>query len=152
MFGKKKDGNIGKYSLTHIQGLDIPVVICSVVLAADKVTISGAGKEYSLSLQKIQSVDFQMEVDIQKYSKSSIVGGIAGAAVFGAAGAVIGSAPRSKTERLVTGCAVLGYTASDGSQSYILLQSPQANDMQAAKFVDKLRPLIASNSPQSIEL
>lgn len=156
MFGRKKekdqDGKIGKYALKHIQGLDIPETVCTVELSTDKVIITGGGKEYNLNLERILSVNFEMDVDVQKYSKSSMTAGIVGVAAFGVAGAVIGAAPREKTKRLVTGCAILGYLTSDGSQAYLLLQGSQPNDMQAAKFVDKIRPLVQQRPTQSIEL
>lgn len=155
MFGRKKttsDGKIGSYTLKHVQGLDNPNTSCSVSLYPDKLIIVGSDKEYTLNIDKIVSVNFEIEVDAKKYSKSSLIGGIVGAAAFGTVGAVIGSAPKVKEDRAVTNCVVIGYTLSDGDTGYLIFQNIYPNDPQAAKFTDKLRPLIKSRPSQSIDL
>lgn len=147
----RTDGGLGSYSLKHIQGLEIPEGPCSVRLFSDKVVMSGAGKEYTLALAKISDVSFDMNVDVERYTKASKVAGVAGALTFGVPGAIIASAPKTKVERRVTNVVSIAFLSAENEVRYILFQNIVPNDLQAARFVDKLRPLIQTK-PQSVEL
>lgn len=150
LFGKKKDGK-KSFQLRHLQGLNEPDIGCTVVIDDGALQIKIMDNEYNLNLSQISSVAFDMDVDIEKYAKSSIAKGVAGASLFGTPGAVVGSAPKTHEKRLVTTSAVVGYIKSDGSSDFILLQDLEPNALQAAKFVDTIKPLITT-STKSINL
>lgn len=150
---KSQNGELGKFNLRHLLGLDIPEVNCNVIVYQDKLIIVSGDREYNLNLEKIRSVDFDMNVNIEKYSKSSTLKGVVGAATFGVAGAIIGSTPKTNEKRNVTCKAIINYETNSES-SYIVLEDFQANMTNgAAKLVDTLRPLIKKREvKQHIEL
>ncbi len=147
LFSRKKNNEnseLGKFDLKHLAGLEIPEEICcKVIVYKDRLIIEFGDKEYNLKIEKIRSVNFEMDLDIEKYTKSSMIKGIVGAATFGVSGAIIGSAPKTKEKRNVTSKAVINYETSSGSSSYIIFEDIEANVIKgAAKLVDTLRPLI----------
>lgn len=156
LFSKKKknDGYDYKGTLRHLFGLEIPEnITCTVAIKNNELSIITGANEYTLKIDKIISVDFDMNVDVEKYTKSSIAKGIIGAATFGVAGAVIGSAPKTKEKRNVTCKAIINYENSNGESTYIILEDFEVNSRHAAKLVDKLRTLINNNQvKKKIEL
>lgn len=156
-FRKKKDvtGELEKFDLRHLIGLEIPEkMYCTVTVYNDKLVIESGSKEYNLKIEKICSVDFDMDVNIEKYVKSSMAKGVVGSAAFGVPGAIIGSAPKTKEKRKVTCKAIISYKGSSGDTSYVIFEDFEANAIKgAAKLVDTLRPLIKKQEEkQKIEL
>lgn len=102
MFGKKKE-KIKEFVGNHVSGLDIPdVVVCVTMSPNDlKIYAPSIKKEYTLSLDRLQNISYYNEVEFEKHVKSSLVGGVVGAATFGVAGAIIGSRPKEKEKRKV---------------------------------------------------
>lgn len=152
---KKINGELGQFDLRHIIGLEIPKgIYCKVTVYSDKLVIESGGKEYSLKVEKIYSVDFDMNVDIEKYTKSSMVKGVIGTATFGVPGAIIGSAPKTKEKRNVTCKAIISYNNSSEDTVYIIFEDIEPNVMKgSAKLVDTLRPIIKKREEkQKIEL
>ena len=154
-FGKKTKGEeTTSYKLRHILGLDIPEnVVCEVKLSSNKLRIEACSKEYNLNIEKISSVDFELEVNVEKYKKSSSLKSVAGAVAFGAVGAIVGAIPNNKEKRLVKVSAVISYRSATNEIAYIILEDMEANSFDAADFVDRIRPLIKSNGiSEKIEL
>jgi hypothetical protein len=154
-FKKKENGKVDRFDLRHIVGLELPErMYCEVEVYSDRLNIISGNKEYNLKIEKINSVDFDMDIDIEKYTKSSVVKGALGAAMFGVSGAIIGSAPKTKEVRSVTSKAIINYDNSSGTSSYIIFEDFEANTAKgAAKFVDILRPMIIDRKEaQKIEL
>lgn len=154
LFFKNNKNELGKFDLRHLAGLDIPSSIyCEVIVYKDKLTIQSENKEFNLKIEKISSVDFDMNLDIEKYTKSSITKGIIGAATFGTVGAIIGSTPKTKEKRLVTCKAIISYENNVGDNSYIIFEDINANAVKgAAKLVDTLRSVIVKQEKLKIEL
>ena len=110
MFGKKKDkpDAVGN----HVSGLDLPEgQLVSVTLTDDQVIIKApaAKKEYNITLDRVTGISQYDDVEIQSHMKSSLAKGIAGAAVFGLAGAVIGSQPKEQKKRVIHMFLVIDY-------------------------------------------
>ncbi|MDU1348267.1 hypothetical protein [Clostridium butanoliproducens] len=158
LFFKKKNNineELGNFNLRHIIGLDIPErTCCKIIIYSDKLLIKSSDKEYSLKIEKIHSIDFDMDLDIEKYTKSSKVKGLVGAATLGVSGAIIGSAPKTKEKRSVTCKAVISYEDSLGDTSYMIFEDLEVNAVKgAAKLVDTLRPMIKKQKvKEKIEL
>lgn len=138
LFGKKGNKEFS-IQVKHVSGLPIPQgITCQILVNNDNMQIVANGVNINLNLNKINGVSFEMDVDIEKYSKSSKLGGAIGAATFGVTGAIIGSAPKIKTERKVTGCTVISYTAQEDA-GYLLFEDTKPNSLEAAKLCDKLK-------------
>lgn len=141
---KDKAEGISRYnSIVHIGGLNAPENCkCTAILNPDKLVIECGGNEFSLSIGKIRNVDYQLDIDVKQYLTSSMAGGIAGAALFGVSGAVIGSAPKTKTKREVKCYAIISYEDDQGAFHTFLLRDEVPNLSRCAKLVDTLKPMI----------
>ncbi len=142
---KDKQDGISRYSpLIHVGGLPAPENCkASVVLTPTAVAVNCGGSEYVLSIGKIRNVDFQLDVNETQYLKSSLVRGMAGAAAFGMVGAIVGSAPKTKTKRNVKCYAIITYEDAQGNNKTFLLKDEVANTQVCSRLVDSLRPKIS---------
>ena len=141
---KDKQEGIGRYnSVIHVGGLAAPENCkASVMLSPTTLTVNCGGSEYALNIEKIRNVDFQLDVNETQYLKSSFAKGVVGAAVFGMPGAIIGSAPKTKTKRNVKCYAIISYEDAQGEYRTFLLRDEVANTRVCAGLVDALRPRI----------
>ena len=102
-------------SLRYVSGLGaVEGSDCTVKVTPSQLLLICMGKEYSLPLSRISYVDCKIDIQEDRYLKSSLARGIAGAAAFGVSGAVVGTAPKSKTELRKLKYAVIVY--KDASQ------------------------------------
>lgn len=130
-------------SIMHIGGLRAPENLkCNAVLSPTELTIFCGGNEFSLSVDKIRNVDFQLEVDEVPYLKTSNVRGMMCAAKAGLVGAAIGSIPDVKVKREETYYALISYDAVNGQYKTIILKDAVPNIRMCSKLVDTLRPMI----------
>lgn len=138
--------------IRHVTGLNVPEDCSgSVIVDNQKMSIILGGNNFDLKLDKIKNVDFQMDIDIKQYLASSTIKGIAGAAAFGVAGAVIGSAPKTKSKREVKCYAVISYLNNNNEYAIFVLKDEIVNSNCCARLVDKLKPLI-NNEINHVEL
>lgn len=144
MFGKKKAKSVVG---THISGLEIPENIDILfTLDTDGVVIKiPASKEYSISLNKIQSISWCNETEIEKYTTSSLGSAVVGAAAFGVIGAVIGSRPKTKEKKTV-----LFYLLVQYDDKTIVIESKDG--FSVGQVVDYFKKLKPSSGTQRIEL
>lgn len=145
MFKKKKQKQLlGK----HISGLDISSVPVLIILdeSGIKITDSSTKKEFIIAIDKISSINYYHETEVEKHLKSSFVKGVIGAATFGMTGAIIGSRPKEKEKKKVT-----FYLLIDYSDKQIVISSEDG--FATGGIVDlfkKFKP--QSDNIQSIEL
>lgn len=145
IFKKKEDKKT--FSAVHITGLDVPEnCVCKVTLDEDDVMIESCGTEYVLKMKNIRNIEFQMGIDEKQHLKSSLVKGVIGAATFGVSGAVIGSRPKEKIKREVTGYAIITYENTNSERMTIVLKDEIPNHFQCAKLYDQLKPKIQSQT------
>lgn len=147
---KKKDiqEGIHRYnSLIHVGGLNAPENCkASVTLSKNTLTVNCGGNEFVLDIPKIKNVDFQLDIDEKQYLKSSFTKGVVGAATFGVAGAVIGSAPKTKIKREVKCYAIISYESVHGDYKTFILRDEFPNTQVCAGLVDAIKPVIKSQT------
>lgn len=151
----KEQGIVKRYPpLVHVTGLDIPEnVQVSVFLKTDKLTITGAGREYNLNFDKIVSSESHVTMDIREYYRSSTLKGVTGAALFGLPGAVIGSAPTKREVKTdVKSFAVISFTAKTGDIATIILSDVLPNTRYASDLVARLKPLTPDKNLETVNL
>ena len=151
----KEQGIVKRYPpLVHVIGLDIPEnVQVSVFLKTDKLTITGAGREYNLNFDKIVSLENHVTMDIKEYYRSSTLKGVTGAALFGLPGAVIGSAPTKREVKTdVKSFAVISFTAQTGEIATIILSDVLPNTRYASDLVARLKPLTPNKNLETVNL
>ena len=147
MFGKKKEKS-KEIVVNHVSGLDIPNVSVCVTLSQTglKIAVPNLKKEYNLNLERIHNISWYNEVDFEKHIKSSLIGGVIGAAAFGAAGAIIGSRPKEKEKRKVQFYLLIEYP-----DNQIILQSEDGFAVGSiVDYFKKIKP--ESDSTESIQL
>lgn len=124
MFGKKKekqsfDGLTIYTALHHINGLPIAEnTLCEIFSYPDHIEFKTGTTNIQLQKEKITDMCIKSDVDIQKQAVSSVGGAIAGAAIFGTLGAVIGGRTKIKKVKTVTNYLIITYT-SDTELKYI---------------------------------
>jgi hypothetical protein len=96
MFGKKKEkknfeGITIYTAFHHTDGLPIVEnMLCEVFSYPDRMDFKAGTTEIKLSKDKITDMCIKTDIEIQQQAVSSVGGAIAGAALFGTLGAVIG--------------------------------------------------------------
>lgn len=152
LFGKKKN-KLPKImgDIYVLSGLDIPIEsVCVLTLNEKNLLIKGAGKEFVLDIDKITNCEHSFDVNVEQYEKNgSIIKGIVGGVTFGIPGALIGSTPKIKEKRLVTGITMVSYEGKDGLINIVLMSKP--NTLGSAELYDTLKPMITVRN-QRIEL
>ena len=127
-------------NLVHVGGLSVPESInCNAVLNPTELLISCSGNEFVLPIEKIRNVECEFNIDEKQYLKSSMAKRIIGAAAFGVAGAVIGSAPETKTKREVKCYAIISYDGTDGDVKTFILRDEYPNTEVCKKLVEVLK-------------
>ena len=123
------------YSLTasHTSGLPIPEnTQCTINSYPDRYEITANGSQFNLSKAKVNDVSLNTDVEIQKRYVSSAGGAVAGAAVFGPLGAMIGGRVKEKKDRIVHTYLIFTYT-KDNAIDYIGFDT--TGNYNAIKFV-----------------
>lgn len=134
LFGKKKEK---KLSGIHISGLNAPEN-SNLTLSLDEegIDIKILSNEYHISLNKIQSIAWYNETDIQKYTTSSLGSAVVGAAAFGVIGAIIGSRPKTKETKTVYFYLIIQYD----EKSVIIESKDGFATGQIVDYFKKLKP------------
>ena len=81
---------------------------------------------------------------MKAYIRKAVWKGIVGAATFGVAGAVLGSAPKTKTKREVKCYAIVTYQNADGEAQTFVLRDEYPNTQKCAKLIEQLKPKITA--------
>lgn len=143
---KDRQDGISRYNgLLHIGGLEAPENCkASAVISPFAFTVTCAGREYALELERIKDVDYQLDIDEKMYLKTSFIKGVAGAAAFGVSGAVIGSAPKTKVKREVKCYVIVSYESRQGEHKTFILRDERPNTQVCARLTDALKPRIST--------
>ncbi len=82
----------------HLSGLPLAQDIsCTITADEHSFKITGGGNSFELEKYKVTSIDIKTDREIQQQYVSSIGGAVAGAALFGPLGAIIGGRAKKKT-------------------------------------------------------
>lgn len=141
LFNKNKEK--GFSNIQHVVGLSVPENCdCQVTAKQEGIVILCLGSEIFIEYEKIKHVEFQMDIDEKQFKHHSLAKGVIGAVTFGTTGAVLGSIPKTKTKREVTGYSFITYTDSEDSETTIVFRDKQTNSLVCAKMVDTLKSKI----------
>lgn len=107
----------------HVAGLNLPPEVkCRVRCWPDRLTFSAMNQEFTIDNRKIRGVTRTTHKQLRQQYVSSAGGAIAGAALFGPLGAVIGGGPRQKTVRDYTRYLIFAYGGNGEDTKYIVLR------------------------------
>lgn len=158
MFGKKKfkplsraDFKSVQGSYIHAGGLPVPEgTQCNLTLTETGLSIYGAGASFNLSIDKMISISTKTDEEVQKQLVSSTGKAIAGAALFGVAGAVIGGQPKEKQKTVYKNYMVITYK-KDSDIAYLVF-SLAGTPMEAMPFIQNFGLLTLDRAKETIEL
>lgn len=129
--------------LVHAGGLAAPQNCnASAAISPTSFTVSCAGSEFVLSIEKIRNVSYQYDVKVTHYMENNHLRGLTWLFLYGRIASVIGSSPEAKTKRAVTGKAVISYEDARGAHRTLLLRDAVANTKVCSRLVDTLQPRI----------
>ena len=120
-------------SVPSASGLPVPErTLAQVYYFDDHVEIDAGGVEYDLSMDKIQSVSIQTNVDRQTQFVSSAGGALLGAAVAGPIGAVVGGRIKEKQTQQTESYLIIHYIGKDGTAavlSFFATYTPKCREL-----------------------
>ncbi len=154
MFGKKKqtqnlEGITIYTAFHHVNGLPIAEnLLCEVFSYPDRLEFKAGTTNIKLSRDKITDMCIKTDTEIQNQAVSSIGGAVAGAAMFGALGAIIGGRAKTKKVKTVIQYLIITYTDNKGELAYIGFDIKN-NPPSAAKLVKEFWEL---NTTQGISI
>lgn len=151
---KHKDENIGKNhknsqtiknnnelqcKLPNIYGLGLPTnTICEIISHSDYYEFIASNNSFKLDKNKVTDVSIKSDIDIQNQYVSSIGGAVAGAALFGPLGAIVGGRTKKKQIKKISLYLIFTYTKDDNIQ-YISFNT--CGKLYCNKFVDEFKKL-----------
>jgi hypothetical protein len=153
MFGKKKEkknleGITIYTAFHHTDGLPIVEnMLCEVFSYPDRMDFKAGTTEIKLSKDKITDMCIKTDIEIQQQAVSSVGGAIAGAALFGTLGAVIGGRSKAKKIKTSTNYLIITYK-SDNELKYIGFDTKN-NPSSATKLVNEFKQ---TNSTPGIQM
>lgn len=134
-----KDRQSRTLSAQHMAGLPIAEgVSCKLEFDDERVMIAGGGNTFGVALNKITDLQTKTKTEIQKSYVSSAGGAIAGAAVFGPLGAMVGGRVKEKTSRISEHFLIITYN-KEGVLDYVSFGIHDA--VKASKLVQRYKPL-----------
>lgn len=114
-------------------GLPVPEdTLCQIYYFDDHVEVVAGGVEYTLRMEKIQSVSIETSGKTQTQFVSSAGGAMLGAAVAGPIGAAFGGRVKEKSKTTITSYLVFSYINKDGDVAYMAFDAthtPKCRDM-----------------------
>jgi len=93
-------------------------------------------------------VNSQFDINETEYLKSSFIKGMAGAAVMGMTGAILGSIPKVKKKKNRRCYVSIIYENAQGERKIVLLKDQQVNTLVCYQLVQKLRPKVVEQVKQ----
>lgn len=128
------------YNETHIttkhqSGLPLAIgTICDVGFNDDNFSFYGGGNNFNLSINKITDICLKTDAEIHKQYVSSIGGAVAGAAVFGPLGAIVGGRAKEKKSTTITTYLIITYL-KEGQIDYISFELVDGSNL-AQKWIN----------------
>lgn len=119
----------------------------------DKAVFEASGASFNLEISKITDITFKSDVEIQKQYVSSTGGAIAGGAMFGPLGAMIGGRVKEKKSKTINIYWIFTYT-SENELKYIALDLTNGSlkDRKVFGMITEEFKKMKSSQPQSFDL
>lgn len=121
-------------SVPVVSGLSVAEgTLCQIYYCKDQICFGASGFNFILSLDKVQDISIKTDIDIQHQVVSSVGGAIAGAALLGVPGAIIGGRAKAKTTRDIKIYLVISFE-SDGCRyiSFDVTHTPNSRKIVEA--------------------
>lgn len=142
LFGKKNKYPKKFNDMFVVAGLGVPEGSpCSVVANEDTISVVCEEQEFVLKISDIVAYEYKMDVELESsIENGSVLKGMIGGVVFGLPGAIVGSLPKSKQKRLVTGTVMIQYQGNTDKKTIVLVSEP--NTLGCAQISDELKPKV----------
>lgn len=145
MFGRKKTEKepVRTLKCKHVVGLPLAEgAHCALTFDKEGVEISSGGNNFRLAVEKITDVTITTSTAIQKSYVSSVGGAVAGAALFGPLGALVGGRVKEMADEVIDEYFIITYT-KDGVINYLSFLVPDEEGLKVIKIIEYFRPLLS---------
>lgn len=132
-----------RFAAEHMAGLPLAEsAVCTVSFEDSGISVQSSGNTFNLSYDKVTAMNVKTSVEIQKAYVSSIGGTVAGAALFGPLGAIVGGRAKEKKSKTVENFAIFTYL-KDGSIDYLSFKLYGQDQYKVSKLIQKYKPRIS---------
>lgn len=136
-----KERNSRMLVTEHMAGLPLAQsAACTVSFEEACITVHSSGNTFNLNYDKITAMDLKTSTEIQRAYVSSIGGAIAGGALFGPLGAMVGGRVKEKQSKTVENFIIFTYL-KDGNINYLSFKVQAA--YKAMKLIRQYKLRIA---------
>lgn len=142
---KEQAKELAKRQVTadHVAGLPLAAfVACTLSFEDAGISVHSSGNTFSLSYDKMTDMAIRTSVEIQKAYVSSIGGAVAGAALFGPLGAIVGGRAQEKQSKTVENYAIFTYL-KDGGIDYLSFKLHGQDFYKVLKLMEQYKPRTA---------
>ncbi|MFL2104174.1 hypothetical protein [Mycobacteroides abscessus] len=105
---------------------------------------NGKKQEFTLSIDKINSIVHKTETEMQQYAKQSVPGMMIGNATFGLLGAMIGGRVKTKEKKQKTDFILINYVSNDEPNTIVLI-TRDPNKLKLVQLFEKIKPTQSKN-------
>lgn len=140
MFGRKKNKEEVKVNVDLVEGLPLHEnTTLNLTLNAQSLVITDHSKnEFTLPFDKITSIEYKNEVEMEKLIQQSAPGMIIGAATFGLLGALVGGRTKTKNKKSINHFILINYYSDEPKT--IVTTTNDTNNVKIVDFFRKLKP------------
>lgn len=132
-----------RFAAEHVAGLPLAESsACTISFEDSGISVQGSGNTFNLSYDKMTAMDVKTSVEIQKAYVSSIGGAVAGAALFGPLGAIVGGRAKEKKSRTVENFAIFTYL-KDGGIDYLSFKLCGQDQYKVLKLIQQYNSRIS---------
>lgn len=126
---------------------------CELLIFDKKIKILGGGRSFEIMINNIINAQIKSSTDIQYIAKnkSSISKTVAGGLLFGPIGAIVGSAPKSKKEKIETNTYYLIINYIDKSKKHSFLVFDVTSDLNRLSIIQLLNNSCKDNKQTETE-
>lgn len=141
----------------HVTGLPIGETPCKISFTKEDVSIEGGGNKYTIKVEKIKYIGVKQDTEIEKEITSSAGKGIAGALLFGTAGAIIGSRTKTKKDKKIILYLIMNYINKENEMTSICFDlgtyysSNASAAMAQMDLSDRLKNVLPLISQEQVE-
>lgn len=140
MFGRKKTKDEVIVNVELVEGLPLHEnTTVNLTLNTQSLVITDHSKnEFTLPFDKITSIEYKNEVEMEKLIQQSAPGMIIGAATFGLLGALVGGRTKTKNKKSINHFILINYYSDEPKT--IVTTTNDTNNVKIVDFFRKLKP------------
>lgn len=118
--------------------------LCELFVTDSHLIVEAQGQTFQIAANKMIAAQTKTDVEIQREMTSSAGKSVAGAVLFGAAGAIIGGRAKTKTTRVIS-CYLIINDINQNEEAAVLAFDGQGSARISRELSGKIQPLRAGS-------